>query len=374
MRHIIESMSARSIVEAALIYLGFVVALFILSMILPGRRLQGVPLADGTRLTYKLNGLLSFLVVWLFVGLGTIAGALGWLGSGSAWQRGLLLKPLYDHFWELLLVANIFAFAMTFVLYLVGRRQCPNGILKGLFYGAELNPRWLGVDLKMFSYRPSLIGLHLMMASFAYAQVDIHGQLSTQMLLTQTFVFIYLTNYFQFEYGMLHTWDIIAERFGWMLIWGDYVLVPFFYCIAGWYVMDQIKPMPVYQTIALATLFAVGFWLFRGSNDQKHRYKTNPDTARIWGRKPETIGGRLLVSGFWGIGRHLNYTGEIMVYFSFTLPAGFESFIPYLLPLWLVTLLTHRAWRDDRRCRAKYGDLWALYCKRARFRMVPFIY
>jgi hypothetical protein len=59
------------------------------------------------------------------------------------------------------------------------------------------------------------------------------------MLVYQVFYFIYLTNYFQFEYGMLHTWDIIAERFGWMLVWGDYALVPFFYSIPGWYLIDQ---------------------------------------------------------------------------------------------------------------------------------------
>jgi hypothetical protein len=31
----------------------------------------------------------------------------------------------------------------------------------------------------------------------------------------------------------------------------------------------------------------------------------------IWGKPAETLGGRLLVSGFRGIGRKLNHTGEI---------------------------------------------------------------
>ena len=75
----------------------------------------------------------------------------------------------------------------------------------------------------------------------------------------------------------------------------------------------------------------------------------------IWGEKAEAIGGRLLISGWWGIGRHLNYTGEIGVYLALTLATGFGSFVPYLLPLWMLVLLAHRAARDDRRCRAKYG-------------------
>jgi delta14-sterol reductase len=48
--------------------------------------------------------------------------------------------------------------------------------------------------------------------------------------------------------------------------------------------------------------------------------------------------------------------------------------VPYLLPLWLTVLLSHRAWRDEKRCRVKYGELWAAYCRRARFRMIPFLY
>jgi len=51
-----------------------------------------------------------------------------------------------------------------------------------------------------------------------------------------------------------------------------------------------------------------------------------------------------------------------------------QSVVPYLLPLWLMVLFPHRAWRDDQRCRAKYGEQWEAYCRRARFRMIPFLY
>jgi delta14-sterol reductase len=94
----------------------------------------------------------------------------------------------------------------------------------------------------------------------------------------------------------------------------------------------------------------------------------------IWGEKAEAVGGRLLISGWWGIGRHLNYTGEIGVYLALTLTTGFHTFIPYLLPLWMLVLLAHRAYRDDRRCRAKYGAAWHAYCAHTHFRMFPFVY
>ena len=62
------------------------------------------------------------------------------------------------------------------------------------------------------------------------------------------------------------------------------------------------------------------------------------------------------------------------MYYAWTLLCGFGSPLPYLLPFWLTALLAHRAWRDDKRCRAKYGELWAAYCRLARFRMIPFLY
>ncbi len=289
----------------------------------------------------------------------------------------------YRLFAQLLVVANIFAATLTVFVWWQGRRgdRAPGARggypltakARDLFYGVELNPTVLGVDLKLFSYRPSLIGLFLVNVSFAAAQYERLGHLTGRMLLYQLFCLVYVLNYFQFEYGMLYTWDVIAERFGGMLVWGDYVVVPFFYSLAGWYLVDNLAPLPIWVAVALTGLYAFGFWLFRGANEQKHRVKVDPD-ARIWGRPAKLLEGRLLVSGFWGIGRKLNYTGELLLYLSWILLCGFESPVPYVLPLWLAILFAHRAWRDDRRCRVKYGLLWTTYCHRARFRMVPFLY
>lgn len=39
-----------------LVFLGWFGGLATLHLILPGKKVQGTPLPDGTRLTYKLNG------------------------------------------------------------------------------------------------------------------------------------------------------------------------------------------------------------------------------------------------------------------------------------------------------------------------------
>jgi len=351
---------------AAAIFFGFVGALFVASRFVPGKREPGVPLTGGARVTYTLNGFRLFL------------------GVVAATAAVLMLRPsalaaVHAHFWPLFAVANVAAFAASIYLAVRGRAAIAGarpglvGFVVDTFYGAELNPAMAGVDLKMFSYRPSLMGLGLLNISFAAAQYHELGYVTTRMWVYQTFYFAYLVNYFQFEYGMIYTWDIIAERFGWMLVWGDYVLVPFFYSIPGWYLLHDTDPMPAWQVAALGALYVTGFVLFRGSNQQKHQFKADP-TRPIWGRTPEALGGKLLVSGFWGIGRKLNYTGELCMYLSWSLTTGLHSVIPYLLPLWLAVLFPHRAWRDDQRCRAKYGELWEAYCRKARFRMIPFLY
>lgn len=375
------------LLPGAILFTAFVGGIFLLGKIIPGVEQEGVVLKDGSRIKYKLNGLRIFLLLAAVL-VGGIA------------TRTFSLTPLLENFWGLFIAANVFSFGTSAILQVVGRRknagtkkdgppiasvgadgtatasaaaESPLSLLYEYYMGAELNPSFLGVDIKMFSYRPSLMGLFVLNLSFASQQLDQTGTLSTSMILYQLFTFIYVFNYFQFEYGMLYTWDVIAENFGWMLVWGDYAFVPFAYSVIGWYLVDDVGGMNPVATIGLPILFVFGLWVFRGANQQKDQFKRDPK-AKIWGKTPETLGGKILVSGFWGIGRKLNYAGEITVYTSWALLSGTQSFVPYILPLWLFCLLTQRAWRDEQRCREKYGKLWDEYCARAKFRMIPFLY
>jgi len=368
MNHLINLITPVGLSYASLMFVGFVTVMFIGTIFLPGKQYTGCLQPDGTGKSYKLNGLLLFMATTLVVVISTLV-------------FHLTLAPLITYFWYLFIVANLFAFTWTGILYVKGQRtqgvnhqpQTWGKIFSDLWLGMELNPIWLGVDLKMFAYQPSLIGLGLINAAFAYLQYQKYGEITIQMWMFQVFWWLYLATHYYYEEFMLSTWDIIAEKFGFMLIWGDIVLVPFFYSIIGWHLVDAIEPIPVTGAIAIALLYLVGLTILRESNAQKHRFKKNPQ-ANIWGQPAQTLGGKLLVSGWWGIGRKLNYTGDILVYFSIALTSGFHSMIPYLLPLWLLGLLCHRAWRDEQRCQAKYGELWQEYCTKVKFRMIPFVY
>lgn len=372
MQPLLLPVTVESLVTATWMVLGFVGLLFVGSILLPGLERRGYTLPNGETRNYKLSGMTLFFLTHIVVGIATFG-------------FGISLTPIVQHFWSLFIVANVIAIVGSLALYAYGKRGGPGlksevghdlplpSWLKDLWFGNELNPTWLGVDLKMFMYQPSLIGVYLMVLSFAYAQYDRHGVVTPQTWLFVGFWFAYLFTHYVKEENLLSMWDVITENFGFMLVWGDLVYVPFLYSLPGFWIVDETARFTTAQWMGLTAFFLVALTIFREANWQKDRYKQDPH-AKIWGKPAKTIGGKLLISGWWGIGRKLNYTGELGVYLSFALCAGVSHWQPFLVPLSLLLLLTQRAARDDKKCRAKYGPLWEEYCRTAKFRMIPFVY
>lgn len=206
--------------------------------------------------------------------------------------------------------------------------------------------------------------------SFLALQAERHGEITIRMWLYQTFTGIYVLDYFWNEQKMLTTWDIISEEFGYMLVFGDYVFIPFAFSVQCHYLLDY----PDYQSISSITpvilLYLTGYYLFRNSNSQKNQFKLNPKQP-IWGKEPQTIGGKLLVSGFWGLSRHMNYTGDLIMALSYCLPCG-AQLGGYFYSIYLLILLLHRAYRDDAKCREKYSKLWKEYTNKVPYVFLPF--
>jgi len=356
------AVSLSQLALALLGYSGFFVALLVAAQALPGRRVQGFAQPDGQRKHYLLNGMSLFVLTHMLVIAATLV-------------LGASLAPLVTTwFWPLFAAANLFAVGWSLLLYWRGRARgaepSGRGFVRDCWMGVELNPTWRGVDLKVFAYQPSLIGLGLLVAAFGYAQYEQLGHLTPQMALYQACWWLYLYTHYRDEAGVLSMYDVIAEKFGFMLVWGDLVLVPFFYCTAGWYLLAQTEPMSTPALLLIAAVFSLGLWIFRGANKQKHRFKLDRN-ATIWGAPARLLGDRLLISGWWGLGRKINYTGELMVYFAVAATAGLGHIGPFLVPLWLLSLLVHRAWRDEQRCSAKYGPLWQEYRRAVPVRMLP---
>jgi delta14-sterol reductase len=83
----------------------------------------------------------------------------------------------------------------------------------------------------------------------------------------------------------------------------------------------------------------------------------------------------VLCSGFWGVARHVNYLGEILMASGLALSLGWPTLLgPWLYPLYYVALLGTRERDDDRRCAEKYGAVWTAYRERVPWRIVPGLY
>ena len=72
-----------------------------------------------------------------------------------------------------------------------------------------------------------------------------------------------------------------------------------------------------------------------------------------------------------GAGASFPLRTGVVAALCWTLPALFNAAAPYFYVVYLVILLTHRAWRDDQRCAAKYGADWGAYCARVPYRVIP---
>lgn len=351
---------------AVTLYLAWLGLQAALHLALPAVVREGQPLGDGRALTYRLNGWSSFWVTWLVV--------------GAAWLGGLPAGIAYDEFGALLTTATIVAFTAALFVFVRDRsRAAPGGGgLHGYVMGVSLNPRVRTFDLKFFcESRPSLMLWAVINASLAAKQYELMGYVTTPMLLVTAFQLFYVADYFFHEDAVLTTWDIKHERFGWMLCWGCLVWVPFTFSIQAYYLVTHTHDVPAAAVVAIVALNVAGYVIFRGGNLQKHRFRRDP-TQPVWGRPPQYIrtasGSLLLTSGWWGVARHLNYFGDLLMGLAWCLPAGFEHPLPYFYIAYFVILLVHRERRDHAMCLQKYGRDWEAYCRKVRWRIVPGLY
>jgi protein-S-isoprenylcysteine O-methyltransferase Ste14 len=90
------------------------------------------------------------------------------------------------------------------------------------------------------------------------------------------------------------------------------------------------------------------------------------------GKKKES---KLLLSGWWGVARKINYTFELLAAFSWSASAGYQYGIwPFVYFIFLLGLLVHRIFRDEDKCKVKYGDGWNKYCSIVKYRLIPYVF
>jgi hypothetical protein len=214
---------------------------------------------------------------------------------------------------------------------------------------------------------------------YAIRQFDaLHGELSDSMVLVQLFQAWYVVDALWNESAILTTMDITTDGLGWMLGFGNTVWVPFAYSIQAKYLSTAQRSVELgpFNIIVIVLIHMAGYWIFRGANGEKNTFKNNPMDESVRDLKfiKTRSGSKLLITGWWGVARHINYTGDWIMGLAWCLPCGFASPIPYFYALYFAILLVHRDARDEHKCSDKYEHDWFKYRQIVRYRMIPFVY
>ena len=274
------------------------------------------------------------------------------------------------------------------------------------FIGRELNPRiqlpiFGEVDIKIFcELRPGLLGWMIFDFAFMAHQYATYGLVSDSMILITAFQAFYVLDGLYMEPAILTTMDITTDGFGFMLAFGDLVWVPFIYGLQARYLAVYPVHLGLSGIAGILAVQGLGYYLFRSANNEKNRFRTDPTDPKIAHLKYITTksGSKLLVSGWWGTARHINYLGDWIMAWSYCLPTAFAGYIiqrnkltgvaevvqgdakgygmvaTYFYVLYFAILLIHRELRDEEKCERKYGDDWEEYKKKVPYRILPYVY
>lgn len=357
----------------------------ILHKFLPGYRggkQLGAITPAGHRHTYQINGLQAWLITHIVFFFGYL---LGW------WP----LTIIADHWGPLLWVTNFTGFAVAIFVYIKARtfptsttdRKFSGSAIYDFFMGVELNPRIRRFDFKLFfNGRPGIIAWTLINWSFAAKQYATLGHLTNSMLIVNILQALYVIGFFWSERWYLETIDIAHDHFGWMLSWGDSVWLPYMYTLQGLYLLYHPVHLSTPYAICVLTLGILAYILLRSANQQKDRFRRTGGNCKIWGKPAKKIDAtytssdgkthhsNLLVSGWWALARHTNYTADLLGAAAYSLACGFDHLLPYFYLIFMTILLVHRARRDEHRCSHKYGPAWDEYCQKVRYRLIPGIF
>ncbi|XP_071019173.1 delta(14)-sterol reductase LBR isoform X5 [Oncorhynchus clarkii lewisi] len=346
----------------------------LLYMLPVGKVVEGMPLKNGGRLKYRMNTLYAFVL--------TVA------ALGAAVHHKIDLSYIHSHFLQLAVSSLLCSVLLSVYLYVRSRWAtqdllAPGGnsgsVIYDFFMGSELNPRIKGFDLKYFcELRPGLIGWLVINAAMALAEMQLHhlDYPSPAMILVNCFHLLYVLDAFWHEEGVLSYMDITHDGFGFMLAFGDLMWVPFTFSLQAYYLVHHPNHLSLPWIIGIVTLNVIGFSIFRKANSQKNAFRRNPSDPTLSHLKtiPTATGKSLLVSGLWGLVRHPNYLGDLIMALAWSLPCGFTHILPYFYVIYLSILLVHREARDEAQCRRKYGSAWDDYCREVRYRIIPRVY
>ena len=253
------------------------------------------------------------------------------------------------------------------------------------FRGINFHPKLLGVDIKQWTNcRFGMIGWQIIIILFAAYYFKENG-FNNAIFTTVFLQSIYIAKFFYWETGYFNTLDITLDRAGYYICWGCLVFVPAMYTFTTYYLINN-KPNISNNVAIIIVLLGLYFTYKNYEVDyQKELFKKNKENTIINGkpckfldvkytRDNKVIDSKLLLSGHWGYSRHTNYTYEILTSACWSAVGYQYGVIPFTYLIYIIILLVHRIYRDEKKCKDKYGKYWDKYCQIVKYRLIKGIY
>jgi lamin-B receptor len=249
-----------------------------------------------------------------------------------------------------------------------------------IFNGRTVSPKFLGSDAKLTTFRFSMIGLAVLnVLMVTDSIVSSGGKASPTVILAAAFQVLYSMDAMFFEEYYFHSHDAMNSGFGWSLI-SSYLTFPFLPTLITKYLLDRSPVVAWYYLTLIGLMNALGYIIFRSSETQRCEFAKNPSNPALAHLETVSTAGnrKLIVSGWWGLVRHPNYLGEVLIQWSWVLPAvgalGFTDLVPYYLPFVTTLMLVIRCHQINQRNKRKYGSAWNSYCEKVRSNIIPKVY
>jgi hypothetical protein len=251
--------------------------------------------------------------------------------------------------------------------------------LVDMFNGVEMNPTHLKMDWKLNTLRCSMLMLAMLnVLLVADNIVSTGGKVAPQLILAAAFQIMFAADALFFEEYFCMSHDAMNTGFGWSLI-SSYMTFPFLPTLITRSLLDRSPVVAWYYLLLIGLMNAIGYLIFRSSETTKCEFAKDPANPSLAHLDTITAGNKkLIVSGWWNTVRHPNYLGEVLIQWSWVLPAvgslGFTDLIPYYLPVVSTVMLISRSQQINQRNKRKYGTAWSTYCERVRSNILPKVY
>ncbi|XP_058802139.1 delta(14)-sterol reductase TM7SF2-like isoform X2 [Phymastichus coffea] len=356
--------------DAFLFYAGYLCCLTIVSVLPIGKVVAVKRTTNSTH--RRINGLWTLiLAVSIFAGL---------VYQGYSVEEFLIKNSL-----KLTITGLVYALVLSLVLYIkanwasasnINPYRSTNSIICNFWQGREINPRIGPVDVKQVLFKSTAITTNLINLAVAVTilkevdslQWDNLNNLNITALTVISLQTIFFADKLIFEERFLSSFEMSVEGLGYMLTTA-YLIYPYVSTLSTRYLLIHKVQLPLYLIVVWTIVFFVGYWIYRGSNNQKDEFRKNPLSPALSHLEtiPTPAGKRLLASGFWGYVRRPNYLGNILMHLAWAFLGFTLDIIPYVFAISTIVILIHRAVKDEARCEKRYRFAWKQYCQRVKY-------